>query len=1762
MLKGRQSHMQPKSIRSLLRTISTFAAWTAPALAMAGIVYLGVQEPAHSFESNKPSLPFSSSSSSSSSVHANGMLPLPKAPAQVEMPAPPPIKYFAGLEEPLVATGPVTEEECKDLDAALKTFHELPLKAPAGSDYTDFAKPLIAFIDAHPNSNWKAALYMDLGFGYYRAGYFSKVYEMLTKAWQLGRAAQNPMAHLMIDRAVGELAKMHARVGHADELEALFKDIGNRPIGGPATELLQGAREGLWTFRNDPGKGFLCGPRALRNVLLTLKADPKRVKIADDARSGPHGFSLDELAQLADKTKLKYSLVKREPGQPIPVPSIVNWNVHHYAAIVSSHDGLYDVIDPTFGDAGGFAATAKAIDAEGSGYYLVPDSVMKANPKAGWQTVAKNSDEAKAVYGMGAVNGQPNCPGCENPNSQHLDPPGPQPFKTSSNEGQSGFSTSASSAIGMPQASTKALNVDLSLNDAPVGYTPQIGRSAMFQLSYSQRTSFQPATFATSNLSPKWSHNWMSNLTDNPANTNNMIPVTRVGPGAGGFAYYPNYNPTYGSYPPELWNNPYLTKTPITGQPSYYKRSDPDGTVYKFGLSDGATTAPRKWFLTTITDPQGNTTTINYDSSFRITTVVDAMGRSTTFSYGLSSYPLLITQVTDPFGRTAQFTYDTSQRLSTATDALGITTSFTYSATEPTFVTSMTTPYGTTTYNNTPDPNDTSYAITRSLTITDPMGYTDYTYFYPNPSIVPASDSSSTIPSGMYTQGNSLLNYRNGFHWGPHAFALGCTMNGSGVVTAHDFSKSTIFHWTHYSYDVNLAGPALESIKRPLENRVWIDYPGSYGTNAYYGGTINSPSAGGRVVDSGASQVSKASYGTSAIVLNPLLSRTDAMGRTTQYNYATNNIDLLTMKQLTTSPSTYTTIATYGSYTSGHRPQTYTDAAGKTWNYTYTTAGQIKTVTDPNSNVTTWNYDGSGRLSTIVDANSVTVLTLTYDSADRILTRTDSQGYVLTYAYDNLDRITSITYPDSTTDLYDYNFQSGPNIGTPSLELRKYTDRLGRVTLRDYDANRRLTSVTEPLSTGVTRTTSIDYYEDGTLKNLTDANGNVTHWDIDVESRPTSKTYAYGTGSAKTETYAYETTNSRLKSITDALGQVKTFTYALDERITGITYTSSVNTTPNVTFVYDTYFPRLTSMTDGTGTTTYGYTAIGTNGALKLSSISGPYSNDAIGLTYDALGRLSGRTITGGNETFGYDAISRLTSHGTPLGSFTYGYLGETSQTTSRSVTNGGTTVSTSWGYDTNANDRRLISIANSGVTRSFTLGYGSGPVNPYDIMSITDTAASGHPFATQTHSYTYDQIDRLLTGNQTTPGNYTYAYDKLDNATTVTTPSGPVTPAPTYNVNNQLATWASNTYSYDGNGNTLSGDGIKTYKWDAENRLIEIDYVGTSNKTVFTYNGIGQRRVVSDTLGGTTTTRRFLWCGMRICQTRDGLDNVLRRYLDEGEYVLSSSQKLVYMQDQLKSVRDVIDATTGTRVASYDYSPYGAVTQSSVTNGTDYQFGMLFYHPASGLLLSATRSVDPVTGRWINRDPKREHGGINLYAYGANPVNGVDPWGLEIAYANHWVGGLVPIYHSFLVITPEDQALWANDPRFANTDAHGCHYTTIGAGPQNDIGSLFGFGGMLEAEIGRRDISSTQEHKHVLGSSWLGLGSEDAEIELLFALTGHYNMDPVSYSLFPEFGNGYNSNSFISGLLFAAGYPRPAIGGLFTIAPGWEKPVPVDHYY
>jgi hypothetical protein len=109
--------------------------------------------------------------------------------------------------------------------------------------------------------------------------------------------------------------------------------------------------------------------------------------------------------------------------------------------------------------------------------------------------------------------------------------------------------------------------------------------------------------------------------------------------------------------------------------------------------------------------------------------------------------------------------------------------------------------------------------------------------------------------------------------------------------------------------------------------------------------------------------------------------------------------------------------------------------------------------------------------------------------------------------------------------------------------------------------------------------------------------------------------------------------------------------------------------------------------------------------------------------------------------------------------------------------------------------------------------------------------------------AYTYD-----ASGQRTAPDG-TYARTGLPAALN----------SATYDDANQVATWASTSFSYDDNGN-LTSDGTNTYSWNALNELS-----GTSGgvSASFGYDGFGRRR--TKTVGGTTT--QFLYDGLNPVQ-------------------------------------------------------------------------------------------------------------------------------------------------------------------------------------------------------------------------------------------------------------------------------------------------------
>jgi RHS repeat-associated protein len=103
---------------------------------------------------------------------------------------------------------------------------------------------------------------------------------------------------------------------------------------------------------------------------------------------------------------------------------------------------------------------------------------------------------------------------------------------------------------------------------------------------------------------------------------------------------------------------------------------------------------------------------------------------------------------------------------------------------------------------------------------------------------------------------------------------------------------------------------------------------------------------------------------------------------------------------------------------------------------------------------------------------------------------------------------------------------------------------------------------------------------------------------------------------------------------------------------------------------------------------------------------------------------------------------------------------------------------------------------------------------------------------------------------------------------------------------------------------------------------------------------------------------------------------------------------KYFYTKDHLGSIREVLGAN-GSVVSSSRYDAWGLRTTQGAQDAASFGFTGHLEHKELGLVFTLYRAYDPVTGRWLSRDPIGEEGGINLYGYvGNNPVNLVDPDG------------------------------------------------------------------------------------------------------------------------------------------------------------------------
>jgi RHS repeat-associated protein len=216
------------------------------------------------------------------------------------------------------------------------------------------------------------------------------------------------------------------------------------------------------------------------------------------------------------------------------------------------------------------------------------------------------------------------------------------------------------------------------------------------------------------------------------------------------------------------------------------------------------------------------------------------------------------------------------------------------------------------------------------------------------------------------------------------------------------------------------------------------------------------------------------------------------------------------------------------------------------------------------------------------------------------------------------------------------------------------------------------------------------------------------------------------------------------------------------------------------------------------------------------------------------------------------------------------------------------------------------------------------------------------------------------------------------------------------------------------------------------------------------------------------------------------------------------------------------------------------------------------YYDVETGLAYNYRRDYDPATGRYIESDPIGLDGGSSsTYIYvDDSPLVGVDPLGLKVMVPAHVAAGVIghitrPMsFHAALYLDPDDKC-----------ECQGNWPMTLGGQPEG--------GKLVTEENYPSDAISNATVQQVVATP---PGMTDCEfINKLIDAAHRYKNDtpysfphvsPLPFAVDGQMTSGkYNSNSWVSGVIQAAGGVPPALhapvytGGQW---PGYQNPLPI----
>ncbi|EPX7118709.1 RHS element core protein, partial [Escherichia coli] len=168
-----------------------------------------------------------------------------------------------------------------------------------------------------------------------------------------------------------------------------------------------------------------------------------------------------------------------------------------------------------------------------------------------------------------------------------------------------------------------------------------------------------------------------------------------------------------------------------------------------------------------------------------------------------------------------------------------------------------------------------------------------------------------------------------------------------------------------------------------------------------------------------------------------LLAFTDCSGYTTRYEYDRYGQQIAVHRE--------EGISTYSSYNPRGQMVSQKDAQGRETRYEYSAAGDLTATVSPDGKRSTIEYDKRGRPVSVTEGGLTR--SMGYDAAGRITVLTNENGSQSTFRYDPVDRLTEQRGFDGRTQRYQYDLTG---------KLTQSEDE-GLITLWHYDASDRIT---------------------------------------------------------------------------------------------------------------------------------------------------------------------------------------------------------------------------------------------------------------------------------------------------------------------------------------------------------------------------------------------------------------------------------------------------------------------------------------------------------------------------------------------------------------------------------------------------------------------------------------------------------------------------------------------------------------------------------